>query len=165
MTAPRRSATSSVPSDCWYAAVPSSLVVHELRPIRALDRPLVLFRTESGTAVSLEDRCVHRAFPLSSGALVGDDVRCGLCGFVYDSDGQCISVPTQPNVPFGARVASFPSIESDGIVWVWLGEPGRARLHRVPRAALARRGRVGHASAARPRSRLASFCSTRASPT
>jgi len=41
-------------------------------------------------------------------------------------------VPTQPRVPFGAHVASYPVQERDGLVWVWLGEPGRARLHRVP---------------------------------
>jgi vanillate O-demethylase monooxygenase subunit len=29
-------------------------------------------------------------------------------------------------------VASFPVTETDGLVWVWFGEPGRARLHRVP---------------------------------
>ncbi|MEZ5117084.1 MAG: aromatic ring-hydroxylating dioxygenase subunit alpha [Candidatus Nanopelagicales bacterium] len=35
-------------------------------------------------------------------------------------------------VPLGAAVASYPVTESDGLVWVWFGEPGRARLHRVP---------------------------------
>jgi vanillate O-demethylase monooxygenase subunit len=132
MTTPRRASTTAVPSDCWYAAAPASSVGRELLALRALDRPVVVFRTEDGTAVALEDRCAHRAYPLSAGTLVGDLVRCGLCGFAYDRDGQCVSVPTQPNVPFGAHVAAYPVVESDGLVWVWLGEPGRARLHRVP---------------------------------
>ena len=93
---------------------------------------MVLYRTDDGRAVALEDRCAHRAYPLSAGTLVGDDVQCGLCGFVYDAYGQCVRVPTQPRVPFGAYVASFPIQESDGIVWAWFGEPGRSRLHRVP---------------------------------
>ena len=37
----------------------------------------------------------------SAGVVVDDGLRCGLCGFVYDADGQCISVPTQARVPFG----------------------------------------------------------------
>jgi vanillate O-demethylase monooxygenase subunit len=41
-------------------------------------------------------------------------------------------VPTQARVPFGAHVASYPVREQDGIVWAWFGEPGRARLARVP---------------------------------
>jgi vanillate O-demethylase monooxygenase subunit len=51
---------------------------------------------------------------------------------VYDQDGNCVSVPSQPNVPYGAKVASYPVREADGLVWVWLGTPGRAGLHRVP---------------------------------
>jgi len=93
---------------------------------------VVLYRTEAGDVVALEDRCAHRAYPLSAGELIGDNVRCGLCGFVYGPDGRCVSVPTQPNVPYGAEVASYPVREADGLVWVWLGEPGRAGLHRIP---------------------------------
>ncbi|MBI1378053.1 MAG: Rieske 2Fe-2S domain-containing protein [Frankiales bacterium] len=124
--------TASVPTDCWYAVAESSAVGRSLTALRALDRPVVLYRTEDGRAVALEDRCAHRAYPLSAGALVGDDVRCGLCGFVYDVDGQCVGVPTQSRVPFGASVSSYPVQESAGVVWVWFGEPGRSRLHRVP---------------------------------
>jgi len=120
------------PADCWYALASSSEVGRHLFPLRALGAPVVLYRTEDGTAVALEDRCAHRAFPLSAGTLDGDLVSCGLCGFAYDTDGQCVSVPTQPRVPFGAHVAAYPVQERDGLVWVWLGESGRARLHRVP---------------------------------
>lgn len=124
--------TRTMPIDCWYAPAASSEVDRDLLPVRAAGLPVVLFRTEAGTAVALEDRCAHRAYPLSAGELIGDTVRCGLCGFVYGTDGQCVSVPTQPHVPYGAQVASYPVREADGLVWVWLGEPGRAALHRIP---------------------------------
>lgn len=132
MNAPRRSTTAAAPTDCWYVVAPSSAIGRELTGLRALGRPVVLFRTQADAVVALEDRCAHRAYPLSAGVLVDDGVRCGLCGFVYDADGQCLRVPTQSRVPFGASVASYPTQESDGLVWVWFGEPGRARLHRVP---------------------------------
>ena len=132
MAASRRAFSEQMPTDCWYAALPSSSVGRDLVALRAVGLPVVLFRTGAGSVVALEDRCAHRAYPLSAGTLVGDEVVCGLCGFRYDTDGQCVGVPSQPNVPFGAKVASYPMVESDGIVWVWLGEPGRARLHRVP---------------------------------
>jgi phenylpropionate dioxygenase-like ring-hydroxylating dioxygenase large terminal subunit len=118
-----------VPTDCWYAVARSVDVAGTLVSVRAVGRPVVLFRTSAGTVVALEDRCAH---PLSAGALEGDTIRCGLCGFVYDADGQCISVPTQARVPLGASVDAYPVLESDGLVWVWFGEPGRARLHRLP---------------------------------
>jgi vanillate O-demethylase monooxygenase subunit len=132
MPAPRRGSAGRIPTDCWYAVAVSDEVGDSLTGVRAADRPVVLFRASDGSVVALEDRCAHRAYPLSAGTRVGDQLRCGLCGFVYDRDGQCVSVPTQPRVPLGAHVASYPVEERDGVVWAWFGEPGRARLHRVP---------------------------------
>ncbi|WP_151082986.1 aromatic ring-hydroxylating dioxygenase subunit alpha [Nocardioides cynanchi] len=127
-----RPTTTTMPTDCWYAAAASPDVGRHLLAVRPLETPVVLWRTEGGDVVALQDRCAHRAYPLSAGALDGDTVRCGLCGFEYDTGGQCVAVPTQPRVPFGAHVASYPVQERDGVVWLWLGESGRARLHRVP---------------------------------
>jgi vanillate O-demethylase monooxygenase subunit len=132
MPSPRRAFSAAFPSDCWYALARSGAVDAEPLGLRALGLPVVLFRGADGSVVALEDRCAHRAYPLSTGVLVDGGIRCGLCGFVYDADGQCVSVPTQPRVPFGAKVASYPVQERDGLVWVWLGEAGRARLARVP---------------------------------
>lgn len=128
----RRSPGGGMPTDCWYVVASSAAVGRELTAVRALGRPVVLFRTTAGEAVALEDRCAHRAYPLSAGTLEADVVRCGLCGFGYDTGGQCVVVPTQSRVPFGASVAAYPVRETDGLVWAWFGEPGRARLHRVP---------------------------------
>jgi len=132
MGATRRATSAAVPTDCWYALTTSAEVGRSLLSVRAVGVPVVLFRAEDGGVAALEDRCAHRAYPLSAGTLLGDRVRCGLCGFVYDAAGRCVSVPTQPRVPLGAEVAAYPVVERDGLVWVWLGEPGRARLHRVP---------------------------------
>ena len=126
MTAPRP------PADCWYVLAPSESVGRTLRPYRVAGLPLVVFRTVTGQAVALHDRCVHRPYPLSAGRLDGDELSCGLCGFVYGPDGQCVRVPTQSRVPVGAAVRAYPVREEQGLVWVWAGEPGRARLHRRP---------------------------------
>ena len=128
----RVAAAVVVPTDCWYAVARSADITNSLTSVRAVGRPVVLFRTSAGTAVALEDRCAHRAYPLSAGTVQGDTIRCGLCGFVYDAGGQCIGVPTQARVPLGAFVDAYPVRESDGLVWAWFGEPGRARLHRLP---------------------------------
>lgn len=122
----------NAPRDCWYAPVSSGDVTRDLLPLRVADLPIVMFRAEDGSVVALEDRCAHRAYPLSAGTLVDDTIRCGLCGFVYDREGHCVSVPSQPNVPYGADVTSYAVRESDGLVWLWVGQSGRAGLHRVP---------------------------------
>jgi phenylpropionate dioxygenase-like ring-hydroxylating dioxygenase large terminal subunit len=120
------------PADCWYVLAPSESVGRSLCDYRVAGVPLVVFRTVAGQAVALHDRCVHRPYPLSAGHLDGDDLSCGLCGFVYGPDGRCLRVPTQSRVPVGAAVRAYPVREEQGLVWVWTGEPGRAPLHRLP---------------------------------
>src|SRR5512145_2758989 len=73
-----------------------------------LGEPVVMFRTEGGTAVALEDRCPHRRLPLSMGKLVGDDVlQCHYHGLRFDRTGQCVRVPGQDMIPRTARVKSY----------------------------------------------------------
>jgi phenylpropionate dioxygenase-like ring-hydroxylating dioxygenase large terminal subunit len=122
----------AAPTDCWYVLAPSDSVGRALRAYRVAGLPLVVFRTVAGQVVALHDRCVHRPYPLSAGHLDGDELSCGLCGFVYGPNGQCVRVPTQSRVPVGAAVRAYPVREEQGLVWVWAGEPGRARLHRLP---------------------------------
>jgi phenylpropionate dioxygenase-like ring-hydroxylating dioxygenase large terminal subunit len=125
-------ASSTAPADCWYVLAAGESVGRALRACRVAGLPLVVFRTVAGQVVALHDRCVHRPYPLSAGHLDGDELSCGLCGFVYGPDGQCVRVPTQSRIPLGAAVRAYPVREEQGLVWVWAGEPGRARLHRLP---------------------------------
>jgi vanillate O-demethylase monooxygenase subunit len=101
---------------------------------RVLGSRIVLYRTGTGDAVALEDRCAHRPLPLSTGRLVGDDIVAGYTGFRYAPDGRCVHVPTQDNVPIGARVRSFPVHDDGSFVWVWTGEPRLAHLRPAPDA-------------------------------
>ena len=44
----------------------------------------MLYRGESGKVVALDDRCCHRAAPLSMGRIEGDDIRCMYHGMKFD---------------------------------------------------------------------------------
>lgn len=81
----------------------------------------------------MEDRCIHRAYPLSEGRREGDRVVCGYHGFGYDPDGCLVDVPSQQNVPPGARVRTYPVHEQSPFLWIWLGDPGMAALRPPPR--------------------------------
>jgi vanillate O-demethylase monooxygenase subunit len=123
---------TAIPAACWYALGPSGSVGRVLRAHRVAGLSLVVYRTAAGLPVALHDRCVHRPYPLSAGRLDGDELSCGLCGFVYGPDGRCLRVPTQSRVPVGAAVRAYPVREEQGLVWVWTGDAGRAPLHRLP---------------------------------
>ncbi|HEX3787997.1 MAG TPA: aromatic ring-hydroxylating dioxygenase subunit alpha [Pseudonocardiaceae bacterium] len=118
----------------WYVAAYGREVGRELLARTVLGEPLVLYRTESGEAVALADRCVHRRFPLSESRLDGDRVVCGYHGFTYDSSGACVAVPGQRRIPRTARVAGYPVVEQDSFVWVWIGDRDRAGSTPIPRA-------------------------------
>jgi phenylpropionate dioxygenase-like ring-hydroxylating dioxygenase large terminal subunit len=121
------------PFNCWYVAATSDEVGQDLLGRQLLGIPVVLYRAGSGDVVAMEDRCVHRAFPLSAGRLDGDRLVCGYHGFVYDPDGRCVDVPSQENVPQGACVRTFAIHEEPPFVWIWLGQPGAAALRPPPR--------------------------------
>ncbi|MFI5796637.1 Rieske 2Fe-2S domain-containing protein [Streptomyces sp. NPDC051677] len=122
----------------WYVAAYSHEVGREeLLGRTILGEPLVFYRTEEeGAPVALADRCVHRRFPLHEkpSRLDGDRLVCGYHGFTYDTSGTCVYVPGQKRVPRTARVASYPVVEQDSLVWVWIGDPALADPQTIPRA-------------------------------
>lgn len=109
--------------NAWYVVAWSTEVGRDPVSRRVGDDPLVLFRTQDGTAVCLTDRCAHRGYPLSAGRVVDDPVECGYHGFTFAGDGACTRVPGQSTIPGKARVRAYPLHEKDGWVWVWTGAP------------------------------------------
>ncbi|MEU6082461.1 aromatic ring-hydroxylating dioxygenase subunit alpha [Streptomyces sp. NPDC047108] len=118
----------------WYVAAYGRDVGRELLARTILGEPLVLYRTEQGEAVALADRCVHRRYPLSESHLDGDNIVCGYHGFTYEPGGACVAVPGQKRIPRTARVRSYPVVEQDSFVWVWVGDREPGLSDSVPRA-------------------------------
>ena len=116
----------------WYAAAWDDEIGESPLARRILDRPVVLFRGDDGNAIALADRCIHRHAPLSHGRVEGAGIRCGYHGLLFASDGTCIEVPGQTKVPPGASVKSYPVVERDRFVWIWMGDPARADAASVP---------------------------------
>lgn len=116
----------------WYAVAESAEVTRE--PFRRiiLNEPLVLFRTEAGDPVGLEDICCHRLAPLSSGQLIGDTIECPYHGLRFDTEGKCTHVPGTTSVPARARVRKYPLLERYGFVWAWPGSPTLADPTLIP---------------------------------
>jgi len=111
----------------WYvAAWPHELDNHKPVARTLLNEPVVLYRQADGKPVALEDRCCHRGLPLSRGELVGNLIQCGYHGLQYNCAGQCVKVPGQATVPSGAKVRSYPVVERDQVIWIWMGDPALA---------------------------------------
>jgi phenylpropionate dioxygenase-like ring-hydroxylating dioxygenase large terminal subunit len=124
--------TTPFVQDEWYVAGFTEDFSRTLLRRRILGRNLVLFRTASGIPVALDDRCAHRSFPLSRSTLDGDTIVCGYHGLRYDSQGNCIEVPSQTKCPPGIGVRNFPLIEKGPLVWIWMGDCAKADPNRIP---------------------------------
>jgi phenylpropionate dioxygenase-like ring-hydroxylating dioxygenase large terminal subunit len=117
----------------WYCAGWSS----ELRetPIgrTLLERPVVVYRDGGGRPVALNGRCPHRFAPLARGRVVGDHIMCPYHGLVFDRSGACVHNPhDEGRIPPNARVASYPILEKNGALWIWLGDAAAADPRLLP---------------------------------
>ena len=119
-------------TDCWQVAAYSTEVGRSLLKRTFVDRPVVLFRKETGGVVAMEDRCPHRYVPLSLGRLLGDAVQCGYHGMRFGPSGACEHIPGQAVIPNRARVTVYPTVERHAFVWIWMGDPAKADSDLVP---------------------------------
>jgi phenylpropionate dioxygenase-like ring-hydroxylating dioxygenase large terminal subunit len=126
--------------DFWYIIAES----RELKSGRVLARTvlsenLAVFRNEQGKAIALQDRCRHRAAPLSKGTVVGGALVCPYHGWKYSTLGQVEAVPSEGENfrKVASRCTpSYETREQDGYIYVRLNrnvttevEPFRMRRH------------------------------------
>lgn len=111
----------------WYVAGWSKNYDRTLKAETYLGENIVIYRTEAGAPVALENACPHRKLPLSEGNLIGDTVECGYHGLTFDCAGTCVAAPTQQgNIPRRAVVKSYPVVDRYRLLWIWMGEPEKA---------------------------------------
>lgn len=120
----------------WYVAAYSREIDRGLFSRTICGEPVVFWRTRTATVTALAGLCAHRRFPLSQRPtqLVDDQVVCGYHGFTYDRRGRCVAVPGQVRIPARARLAEYPCVEQDSLVWIFIGDEERADVASIPRA-------------------------------
>ena len=87
---------------------------------RIMNEPICLYRDSEGIVGALEDRCCHRGAPLTHGEVMENGLQCGYHGLTFDRSGNCIEVPGQDTIPTAAHVKSYPVVERQGIIWIWM---------------------------------------------
>ena len=120
-------------SQSWYVAAWShQLLPGQLRTLRMLAQPVVLFRDAAGQVHALEDRCPHRGVPLSLGSVQADAVQCIYHGLRFNGQGTCVHNPHLRGSPERLTVRSYPVVERHGAVWLWAGTPALADASLIP---------------------------------
>ena len=116
----------------WYVAGRSVEVGRVLLQRWILNEPVLLYRTEDGTAVAMQGNCPHRSLPLSKGRLIEDEVECGYHGLKFAPSGECTHVPALDKVPATCRVKTYPVVDMNRWVWIWMGDPALADEATIP---------------------------------
>lgn len=108
----------------WYVAGLVEEFDQTLREKTLLERSVVFYRTENGDLNALQNRCLHRSFPLSKGYIEDDLIVCRYHGIRYASDGTIARVPCQATCP-SKKLHKYPLAEIGPFVFIWMGEEGQ----------------------------------------
>lgn len=98
------------------------------RAVRLLGQNFVAFRGTDGQVAVLDEACCHRAVSLALGRVEGCSIRCIFHGWRFAADGELLEAPNVSEESFRKRVRqrSYAVREAGGLIWVYLGEQGKA---------------------------------------
>lgn len=96
-----------------------------LIPVVLNGERLVLFRDDRGHVGLIGRHCPHRGADLCYGRLEDNGLRCPFHGWHFDSTGQCVEQPAEPEDSWMYKAIKTPMIpveERDGTFWAFLGD-------------------------------------------
>jgi len=91
-----------------------------------------MFRRVDGAAVAMSNLCPHRFAPLDRGSLNGDTLTCKYHGLSFGADGRCVHNPHTDRITPKMHLASYPTAERHGFVWIWPGDAAAANPSAIP---------------------------------
>jgi nitrite reductase/ring-hydroxylating ferredoxin subunit len=117
----------------WFPlALASELAPGQVIGQDVLGTRVVCYRDAAGRAVVQGAYCPHLGADLSVGQVVDGQIRCAYHHWRFDCSGRCVDIPAGDRIPPGARIATYPSAEAWGLVWVFNGEAPSFAPPRIP---------------------------------
>jgi phenylpropionate dioxygenase-like ring-hydroxylating dioxygenase large terminal subunit len=108
-------------------------------PFTLLGRDIVIWWDKNASSWRVfDDKCPHRLARLSEGRVAEDGLlECPYHGWAFAGNGNCDRIPQQvadskAETSKRACVASLPTIEKQGMLFVYPGKPENAALTKVP---------------------------------
>lgn len=98
--------------------------VHKIKAVRVLGQDFVLFRQEDGSLGLLDKHCPHRGADLTYGRLEDGGIRCPFHGWLFDSAGNCLETPAEPEgsqLCTRIKQGAYPVQERSGIIFGYFG--------------------------------------------
>lgn len=96
--------------------------------ITVLSEQMIAFRDTEGRVGLIDEFCAHRGVSLWFGRNEESGLRCPYHGWKYDVTGQCVELPSVPEMCREVKLKSYPTIEMGDVIWTYMGPPE----HRPP---------------------------------
>lgn len=115
----------------WQPVCLSDELTDVPKKLRILCEDLVLFRTGSGEVGCLDPHCAHRGSSLEFGRIEKNGIRCCYHGWLYSPDGRVLEMPCEAAGTcerMNIEQAGYPVREFGGLVFVYMGPPGKEPL-------------------------------------
>lgn len=108
----------------WYWVMRSrDLGRGKARAVNLMGKELVVFRGVDGTVAALDAYCPHMGAHLAQGTVEGNAIRCLFHSWKYDTQGQCIDIPSLGGCQsFEVKAKSWPVEERYGLIWIWTAD-------------------------------------------
>jgi len=94
-------------------------------PVRVtiLSEQMIAFRDTEGRIGLIDEFCAHRGVSLWLGRNEESGLRCPYHGWKYDVTGQCVELPSVPDLCKEIKLKSYPCIELGDAIWTYMGPP------------------------------------------
>src|SRR5687767_11783577 len=113
----------------WMPALlTEELPENECPPVRVkiLSERLLAFRDTDSRYGLIDEFCAHRGVSLWFGRNEENGLRCPYHGWKYNTEGQCIDVPSEaPESGFCQKIKlkSYPLVKRGPVLWAYMGPP------------------------------------------
>ena len=110
------------------ALISSELPTNDCPPVRTriFSEDLIAFRDTNGNIGLVANSCPHRGASLFFGRNEEEGLRCVYHGWKFDVEGNCVDMPSEPaesNFRSKVRATAYPTIDSGGMIWAYMGPP------------------------------------------
>ena len=112
----------------WAPILQSSEIAEPDSPqvrVQIMGERLLAFRDTQGRVGLIDEFCTHRGASLFFGRNEECGIRCSYHGLKFDVTGQCVDVPSAPQIASKMSIKAYPCIERGGIVWAYMGPPDK----------------------------------------
>ncbi|AMB88244.1 (2Fe-2S)-binding protein [Pseudomonas agarici] len=92
--------------------------------VKLLSERLIAFRDTQGKYGLMDEFCAHRGVSLWFGRNEEGGLRCPYHGWKYDTTGQCVDVPSEPESSGFCqkiKLQSYPMVKVGDILWTYMG--------------------------------------------